>query len=473
MQPSETRISLNFDSGSFRDRTNRVLVHDKRVFRVLDQIALEEWQHVSSQDFYIENVSCMKIVHSEEHLLSAFEIPDHQGRHWQALLEHHRIPFISYPYEWSFEMLKDAALLHLDLLDQSLNSDIILKDASPYNIQWQGTSPIFIDTASFVRLPEGSTWTGYRQFCELFLFPLMLQAYKGIPYQPWLRGSLDGITAADINKALSTRDIFRSGVLMHVILQAKLQDRFNSSKKDMQRSMKQAGFKKELISHNLSGLKRLIKKLQWKQSKSTWSNYINEHNYSDEDMEEKKTFVRKVTSSDRYDTVWDLGCNTGTFSRIAAENTNQVIAIDYDPLTIDHLYQSLKEEGNTRILPLVGNLSDPSPAIGWRNKERKTLSERGRPDLIMGLALIHHLVIGANIPLEEAICWFSEIGGDLLIEYVGKSDSMTQKLLLHKEDHYADYTQDNFENLLSKYFSSVETKALRSGNRILYLARQS
>jgi len=473
MQHPERTTSLSFENGSFRDRTSRVLLHEDQVFRVLDRNALQEWRHVQNQDFYTENVRRHNVINSREHNLSEFNVSNHLSHQWEALLEHERIPFISYPYEWSFEMLKDAALLHLELLGQALTTDILLKDSTPYNIQWRGSSPIFIDTASFIKLPDGTAWSGYRQFCELFLFPLMLQSYKGIPFQPWLRGSLEGIDASELRRAMSIRDLFRPGVLMHVVLQAKLQERYNNSINDVQHTLKKAGFNKELIIHNVTNLKRLINKLQWKQSRSTWSNYVNEHNYSSKDMEEKKSFVRKIISSNKYNMVWDLGCNIGTFSLIAAEYAEHVVAVDYDPLTIDHLYRSLKDTGNTKILPLIGNLADPSPGIGWRNMERKPLLERGKPDLVMGLALIHHLVIGANVPLDEAIHWFAGLGGDLLIEYVDRMDSMTQKLLLNKEDHYSDYTQDNFEQLLTEHFISVEKKSLESGTRTLYMARHS
>jgi len=473
MQHPETTVSLDFEKGSFRDRTSRVLLHDGHVFRVLDQNALQEWRHVKEQGFYKECVKSHNVINSREHKLSKFNISSYLTHQWEALLEHERIPFISYPYEWSFEMLKDAALLHLDLLHQALSSDILLKDSTPYNIQWRGTSPIFIDTASFIKSLDSTAWSGYRQFLSAFLFPLMLQSYKGIPFQPWLRGCLEGIDASDLRRAMSIRDLFRPGVLMHVVLQAKLQDRYNKSVNNAQDTLRNAGFNKELIIHNVVNLKRIINMLQWKQSRSTWSNYVNEHNYSSKDMEEKKTFVRKIISLNKYKTVWDLGCNTGTFSQIAAKNAEYVVAIDYDPLTIDHLYRSFKDTNNTKILPLVGNLTDPSPGIGWRNMERKPLLERGKPDLIMGLSLIHHLVIGANVPLDEVIQWFAEAGSDLLIEYVDRKDLMTQKLLLNKEDHYSDYTQDNFEQLLAKHFINVEKKPLESGTRTLYFARHS
>ena len=470
MQHSERAVSLSFENGSFRDRTSRVLIHRNHVFRALDSLALQQWHHLKELDFYKHGVECQKIIDTRERSLAEFDLPLLQTRQWEGLLEHQRIPFISYPYEWSFEMLKDAALLHLDLLHQGLLANILMKDATPYNIQWRGSRPVFIDTASFVKMPKGSAWSGYRQFCELFLFPLMLQAYKNIPFQPWLRGSLEGINAADLRSVMSVADLIRPGVLMHVVLQAKLQKSYNDSFNDAQKTLKKAGFNKDLIIHNVTNLKRILHKLQWKTSKSTWSNYVNEHNYSDNDLEEKKSFVRNITSSGKYKIIWDLGCNTGTFSRIAAANSEYVVAIDNDPLTIDHLYRSLKDHGDTNVLPLVGNIADPSPGIGWNNLERKPLTDRGKPDLIMGLALIHHLVIGANVPLDEVISWFARIGGDLLVEYVDRADSMTQKLLINKDDHYSDYTQENFEHLLSRHFSSIDKKPLQSANRTLYLA---
>lgn len=473
MSHTELGGKLHFDEGSFRDRTSRVLIQNNRVFRVLDKCALDEWNFLNECDFFKDCINNKDIVQTTELSLDDFDLPEQLTHRWEAILEHKRIPFISYPYEWSFTMLKDAALLQLDLIEKALKSNMILKDASSYNIQWQGTKPIFIDTGSFVKLPEGCAWHGYRQFCELFLFPLMLQAYKNTSYQPWLRGSLEGISAVDLSNIFSFRDKFRPGVLMHVVAQAALQNRYDDSNNNIQSTMKQAGFKKELISHNISGLKNIINKLQWKQSKSTWSNYTCEHNYTDEDMNGKTEFVRSVTETRKYKLIYDLGCNTGVFSRIAAEGSDYVVAVDFDALAIDHLYQSLKLESNTKIQPLIGNIADPSPGLGWRNQERKSLTQRSKPDLVMALALIHHLVIGSNIPLDEAIQWFWDLGGDLLIEFVDKQDSMTKKLLLNKEDNYSDYTKDNFEALLKKHYSSIEIKSLSSGNRTLYLARRS
>lgn len=461
-----------YDTGSFRDRTSRVLHQDSRIIRVLDQQAQSEWDLLREQSFFLDGMKQGKIVQTAE-ITPVFSninsITDHP---WVASLEHQAIPFISYPYEWSFGMLKKAALLQLDLIRQSLAVDMILKDSTPYNIQWTGATPVFIDIASFVKLPAGTPWVGYRQFCELFMFPLMLQSYKGVPFQPWLRGSLEGIKAMELSGLLSFRDLFRKGVLLHVVMQAKLQARHQSTNQNMQKTMKQAGFRKELIEHNVSALMRLVTSLYWDIKRSTWSNYVQEHNYSDHDLQGKKDFVEMVVSRSKYGLVWDIGCNTGVFSLIVARHVGYVIAMDSDPLAIDRLFEVLERENNTRILPLIANIADPSPAIGWRNRERKLLHQRGRPDLILALALIHHLVIAANIPMSECIDWLAEQSDELLIEFVDRGDTMVDKLLCNKQDIYSDYNRDSFENALSKHYNIIEKKTLSSGLRTLYLAQK-
>ncbi len=298
-------------------------------------------------------------------------------------------------------MLKDAALLQIELLLEALNEDTIVKDSSAFNFQWIGTKPVFIDIVSFEHYSSGTPWVGYRQFCELFLNPLILQAYKGIPFQDWLRGNINGIDPAHLNQLLSFRDIFRRGVLTHVVLHSKLQQSFGSTKMDVGKSMKEGGFDKSMVRQNIINVGRVVEHLEWKERKSEWSEYIEQHSYSGSDLEGKRAFVSEVVGEKRWRTVWDCGCNTGQFSRLAAENADTVLALDADHLSIEKLYQSLKGTENRVITPLVFDLSQPSPAVGWKSAERLPLGERSRPDLVFCLALIHHVVISANIPLYE------------------------------------------------------------------------
>lgn len=481
------------EPGSFRDRTSRVFYQADTVFRALTAPALTDWEQLSSTVFFQHLHKAGKIVQTEQ--VDTLCLQDNicgpivSERHsptdaspWVATLKHQKIPFISYPYEWSFSMLKDAALLQLTLLQAALAEGMILKDASSFNVQWIGSNPIFIDISSFTRLVPGEPWVGYRQFCQLFLFPLLLQAYKDIPFQPWLRGNIDGISPHDCSQLMSVRDLLRPGVFSHVYLQAKAQARYakfdqsgqpalhtkSSRQQDLKHDLRRAGFQTALIQSNVSRLTKLIQSLSWQRSRSTWSEYTHHLPYTDAEQAQKADFVRRVTHSRPWSMVWDLGCNTGTFSRIAAQNANTVVAMDIDALVIERFYQALKTEGESKILPLVSNVADPVPNLGWRGTERRALDRRTKPQLILSLALIHHLVIGANIPLHEFIHWLAGFKAAVVIEFITRDDPMVQTLLRHKDDHYTDYETAYFEQCLSAAFEVIERQPLVSSTRILY-----
>ena len=493
---------LKSEPGSFRDRTSRVFYQADTVFRALTVSALADWEQLTSTAFFQRLQKAGKIVQTEQvdtlyfqdktdntdnisntpRLGASERLPPAGASPWVATLKHQKIPCISYPYEWSFGMLKDAALLQLSLLQAALAEGMILKDASSFNIQWIGSNPIFIDIPSFTRLVPGEPWVGYRQFCQLFLFPLLLQAYKDVPFQPWLRGSIDGISPQDGLQLMSVRDLLRPGVFSHVYLQAKAQARYAKSdqsdqsaphnkrhlKQDLKKDLRSAGFHTALIQANVSRLTKLVHSLSWKRSRSTWSEYTHQLPYTDAEQTQKADFVRRVTHSRPWSMVWDLGCNTGTFSRIAAENATTVVAMDIDALVVERFYQALKAEGDTKILPLVNNLADPAPNLGWRGTERQALDQRAKPELILSLALIHHMVISANIPLREFIQWLAGFKAALVIEFITRDDPMVQTLLRHKDDHYADYETAYFEQCVSAAFTVIERQPLASGTRILY-----
>lgn len=462
---------VSMESASFRDRNARVFYFEGAVYRGLSAQALDEWNALAATSFFSRCTDAGSLVRTERVDAAAGSFPDAAHAFgWSALLRHERISFISYPYEWSFGMLKDAALLQLDLLSAALEEGMILKDSSAFNVQWRGARPVFIDVASFEKLRAGEPWIGYRQFCQMFLFPLMLQAYKDVSFQPLLRGGIDGIDPQTLNNMVSARDLVRPGVLLHVVLQAKAQAGYAETKQDVKKDLKAAGFGTELIKANVKGLRKLVSGLNWQRSRSEWSHYANEHSYTDADFETKKKFVAAAVDSRHCRLAWDLGCNTGTFSRIAARNSDCVVAMDADHLAIEYLYQELKKEGNSTIVPLVSNIADPSPNLGWRGLERKSLSERGKPCLTLCLALIHHVVISANIPLREFIQWLSLVTGSLVIEFVTKDDPMVKKLLRNKVDNYTDYELPYFEESMNEFFEVATREELKSGSRILYHA---
>lgn len=460
--------ALVLEPGSFRDKANRVFYNGKDVLRALDRQALEHWRLLESKSFYQALSREGKIIPTQPASLDL--LPNAEEAGWAAVLHHERIPFISYPYEWSFGMLKDAALLQLELLSTALKEDMVLKDASAFNIQWKGCRPIFIDVPSFVPWIPGSPWAAYRQFCEHFLNPLFLQAYRGIPFQPWLYGSLGGISVEDGSRLLA-RDFFKPGVLTDVLLHARFQRYYASTSRRIRDDLHTSGFRKDLIQANLTRLTKIVGRLSCKPSRSVWSDYAETRNYAPQAYDQKKAFVETAVKEKRRRLVWDLGCNTGDFSRLAAPYADEVIAVDGDAKVTDMLFQSLKIGGPSNILSLTLDVTDAPAGRGWLGRERKAFVDRGTPDLILCLALVHHVAIGSNIPLKEWIQWLASFGADLVIEFVSPEDPMVERLLRNKDAIHADYTAEHFEAVLACYFKINRRQPLGTGLRILYACR--
>lgn len=460
--------SLKVEPGSFRDRDGRIYRSGDRVIRGMSQLALDEFQKLQATAFYTKFLEKGQLV--ESRVLPQDEVPvsEDNRAQWAGFIEHSVIPVVSYPYEWTFGMLRDAALLQLNLVEAAILEGMTLKDATPYNIQFVSGRPVFIDIPSFETLPTGAPWSGYRQFCEMFLFPLMLQAYKGIDFQPLLRSSIDGVGIQTAAKLFGFRDRFRKGVLTHVWLQAKLDSRFGGTSQNVRSELKSAGFNTELILANIRKMRKLVTGLKWQGEGSEWGSYEEFHNYTEDDHLLKEAFVEESVAASEAELVWDIGCNTGQFSKIAAAHARGVIAMDLDHFAVERLYRETREEKIKDILTLVQNVADPSPSWGWRNNERTDLRTRARPDLVLCLALIHHVVISANIPLEEFIGWLADTSDQIIIEYVSRSDDKVEALLRNKQDKYADYSRKNLESQLQKHYRIMRQLSLESGNRFLY-----
>ena len=458
-----------FDPGSFRDPDTKVFRHNGVVMRCLTPRALADWEQLAATAFF-KRLSAERLVIPTQQVGDRTGLPALDAK-WAAVLQHEAVPMVSYPYEWPFSMLRDAALLQLDLTRAALEEGMTLKDATPFNIQWVGPHPVFIDIGSFTAYHDGDPWAGYRQFCELFLYPLLLQAYKGVPFHAWLRGSLEGIDAEHCRSLLSARDYLRPGVLAHVYLQAKAQARYEGSVRNIKADLRAAGFGAQLIKHNVAGLRRLVNGLRWEPARSTWSDYQHTHSYAVDGLRHKADFVEQVLTQRRWRTVWDFGCNDGVYSRLASQHADYVLAVDADHVVVDRLYRALKGEGCTNILPLVSDFANPSPGLGWRCRERRPLAERGAPELILCLALMHHLVIGRRVPLAELIEWLAGFGAELVIEFVDREDPMVRHLLRHREDQDFEYSPAAMDATLAKHFRTVTKAPLESGTRILYHAR--
>lgn len=456
------------DPGSFRDRSSHVYHSGGRVLRALSAEAHAAFRRVVESGLWAELESRGTVVGTRE--LDRRDWPESLAAEgWAAVLEHERVPFVSYPYEWTFEMLRDAALLQLDLLGTALRRDATFKDATPYNFQFVGARPVLIDVPSLEPYRPGAPWVGYRQFTSQFLYPLLLEAYRGIPVGHLLRGHLEGVDPVDCWGAFTARDLLRPGVFKHVFLHAKAEARFVGTDRNVTRELSSAGFAKELILHNLRGLEKVVRGLAPGKKPSVWVDYREVNSYLEEERAAKVEVVTEAVRSLSPRLVWDLGANTGEYSRLAAAAGASVVAMDSDRAAVSRLYLEERQGKGTGILPLVVDLTDPSPGLGWRGRERRAIWERGRPDLVLALALVHHLVLGANVPLAEVVEWLAQVGENLVVEFVDKRDPMSRKLLLNKVDQFPDYTVAEFERLLGLHFTIRRRVELKSGDRVLYV----
>jgi hypothetical protein len=342
-------------------------------------------------------------------------------------------------------------------------------------VQFEGARPVFIDVGSFERLIPGEPWPGYRQFCELFLNPLYLQAEADIPFQPILRGSVHGVSPTIAARVIGSRHRLRRDLLTHVRLHARAEARYADAdaQRDMKGELQRAGFGPKLIEAQLANLRRAVERLEWRASASTWSTYSDRGHYTDADLEAKEAFVATATAALPQPMVLDLGANDGRFSRVAVgAGASLAIAVDGDHLVVDHLYRQLRAEGETRILPLVMDLSDPSPGLGWRSRERPPFVERVRPDLVLCLAVIHHLALSGTVPFPEIVAFLRDFDAPLVVEMPHRDDPMAARLLARKRAGVFDhYDRPPWEQALVERFEVDEQVTLPSGTRTLYRCR--
>ena len=459
---------LHQDSGSFRDPLSRVFVGNGEVVRAFTAIGAKDIEKVWKKP------SIQNALASGELIESNLVEPSSVGLNepWVTAMTHPLIPFISYPYEWTFSMLKDAAQLQLKLTRETLADGIGLKDATPYNVQFIGSRPQFIDAGSFEKRRKGDPWYGYRQFCEMYLYPLMMQGYLGVGFQQFLRGSVNGISPDTMRKLLpaSIRHP-RKGRLTHVVLHAAAQNRFADSDNNMKSDAAKAGMNAQVLDATLRKLQGIVKKISLGDKKSTWSEYSERGHYIESSLDEKQKFVRDAVASAPRKQVWDIGCNDGVFSRIAAAHSDYVVAMDADPLVVDRLYNTLKAEKNEQILPLYVDLTDSGGGVGWRGQERPGVFDRGRPDIVMALAVIHHMAITFHVPLASQLDMFRALTPELIIEMPHADDPMVRKLLTNKRDGiHDDFTLEEFERLLNERFTVKSKMLLSSGTRTIFHA---
>ncbi|MEI2738317.1 MAG: hypothetical protein V9F01_05985 [Chitinophagaceae bacterium] len=447
---------------SYRDPSGFIFEKDGVLYRQVNKIFAEHF------DLFIQSGCYEKLV--KNGLLIPHEMINNNltgDEEWYATLKPEKLKYISYPYEWPFDMLKDAALLTLKLLKESVNASLILKDATPYNIQWHNGKLIFIDSLSFEKYDETMPWIAYRQFCEHFLSPLLLSHHSKLPLQEILLAYSDGIPLAVTRSLLPWKTKFSIHTYLHIHLHAKY-----SNKRTTETSGKTSFSKKKLLNL-VTSLEVLINKLHLPESKSTWSGYYDEASQRKDYFEYKQKIIQQWLVKVNPSSVADLGANTGEFSKLSATYTIQTIATDFDAYCINSLYKTIKKSGEKNVLPLIIDLSKPSPAIGVNNEERGSFIQRTSVDMAFALALIHHLAIGRNIPFEKMADFLSRICHHLIIEFVPKSDEKIRLMLTGKNDIYTQYSEGNFITAFNKYFTTEDKKAIPGSERTIYLMKKN
>jgi hypothetical protein len=406
------------------------------------------------------------LVRHEEVPLDA--VPHEPGA--MLLLRPEPLPFVSYPYEWCFSQLKDAALLTLALQRRALEHGLWLKDASAYNVQFRGSRPVFIDTLSFEAYPEGRPWVAYRQFCMHFLAPLALIAYRHTGTTWLLRSALDGIPLDLASRLLPRSTRLRPSLAIHVHLHARAIARHAATGSGAGATPAQPRpLSKAALLGLLDNLAGAVRRLDWKPEGTEWADYYDDTNYSDAAAEAKRQLVAGVLDELAPRTVWDCGANTGVFSRLASGRGVPTLALDVDPAAVERNYRRARDERDAHLLPLVMDLTNPSPDLGWDGAERMSLAARGPADLVLALALVHHLAIGNNVPLAWVARFFRRLGRHLVLEFVPKSDSQVQRLLASREDIFPDYTAAGLERAFADDFELRRRLPIPGSERVLYV----
>lgn len=454
------------EPGSFRDPSGHVFLQNDRVFRTVTDRAVADYEFVRDSGVLEEFAAAGRLVESREIDLRLVGAAGEGARH---VLEHPRLPYVSFPYEWPFSVLKAAALLHLDLHLDLLERDITLSDASAYNVQFRGARPLFIDVLSLRRYRDGEYWVGHRQFCEQFLNPLLLRALLGVPHNAWYRGSLEGLSASDLARLLPLRSKLSWKVLSHVVLQAKFDRKATLEPERSIDRVRQGRLSKTAFCGLLTQLRGWIARLQPADTgPTTWSDYAETHSYGSDEEAAKRRFVAEFVQQTKPGLMFDLGCNVGDYAVVALESgARDVIGFDFDQRVLETAFARATSQGLS-LLPLFLDAANPSPDQGWQQAERAGFAQRARADALLALAFEHHLAIGRNVPLAQLLPWLTGLASAGVIEFVPKSDPTVQRMLALREDIFTGYDEAAFESCLAKSARIVRDEVVSEHGRRLF-----
>ena len=447
------------ENSSFRDRSGFLFYYENEIYRIINFSYKKQYEKFMNSELYqkLEEKNLI-ISHSEIENLDI-------DCDYYKIIKPEKIPFISYPYEWSFSQLKDAALLTLRIQKAAMKYGMTLKDGSAFNIQFHNGHPIFIDTLSFEIYEEGQIWKPYKQFCQHFLAPLALISKKDVRLNLLSKIFIDGIPIDLAAKLLPKTTFGNFGLMAHIHAHAKSQKHYE----DKDAKIKQKTLSKRSFEGLIESLKSSIEKMTWNENNTEWGDYYSDTNYTEKSFEEKKQFISLAIDQVKPKLVWDMGANTGVFSRLASTKGINTISYDIDPLAVEKNYLLSSQNSEQNILPLILDLTNPSSGIGWNHNERMSIIQRGPADMVFALALVHHLAISNNVPLNKLAEFFSQISKFLIIEFVPKSDSQVKRLLLTRDDIFENYDEKNFEIEFSKFFKIINSKKILDSERTIYI----
>ena len=452
-------------AGSYRDPGGHVYTAQGRVFRSIRSSARDDYRFLQQSGLMSELIERGWLVDTWEVDASTLDLDDDD---LVALVEHRRVPFVSHPYEWSFAQLQAAALLQLDVHLHALSKGATLSDASAYNVQFVGAKPVFIDLLSLRKYRQGEFWLGHKQFCEQYLNPLLLRSWFDIPHNAWFRGTLEGIPTEEMAQLVPWRKRASLRVLSHVVFPARLQRTSHERTRNELSQLRERTLPLAAFRAMLMQLRKWIQGLAPASGRSVWGDYVRTHTYDCAQQSAKREFVAAFVRETRPALLWDIGCNTGDYSELALQSgANYVVGFDFDRNALELAYARARTQ-DLAYLPLFLDATNPAPDQGWRNAERDGFKRRATADALLALAFEHHLAIGRNVPLDQVVEWLVGLAPQGVIEWVEKSDSTAQRMLMLREDIFDRYTIERFEGALRRCARIVKSTTVSAEGRRLY-----
>lgn len=444
---------------SYKDPAGYVVKLQDGYFRYISASYSKEYDHLMQSGLY-ESLTAQSLLVSHAEV----ELESEHSEYYKKIFPR-QLDFISYPFEWSYSQWKQMILSFISINELALKQGMILKDASPYNFTFDDHKCVLIDTLSFGFYKDGDPWVAYRQFCEETLSPFLLMYYRDPMWAKLYRANITGLPLPFVSRQLPFITRFNPFCLIHIHLHSSFQNG-----KEKKGTTTSSGLNAEKLNVLFGTIrKNVLNKNKPLLRNSIWEDYYQNDIESERYIADKISVVTSWLTEAKPNVTIDLGANTGKFSEIASPLSNHVYAVESDIYCVDEIYMNSQVKKNN-ITTIVADLADPSPGLGWSNNEKSALLKRLKGDMVMALALIHHLCLGRNLPLEFIADLFSEMTTRFaIVEFVPKTDPKSELLLQHKGDIFRFYTEEDFINAFEEKFKLVASHSFIQSQRKLFL----